>query len=52
MLAASCQAVDELGDWDGQSPPTAKHQRGKVITPKIKDVIGKVYTVVNNVLKN
>ncbi|XP_065905312.1 dihydropyrimidine dehydrogenase [NADP(+)]-like [Dysidea avara] len=35
------KAVDELGDWDGQSPPTPKHQIGKVITPKIKDVIGK-----------
>lgn len=36
------QAVDELSDWDGQSPPTPKHQRGKVIPPKIKDVVGKV----------
>lgn len=36
------QAVDELIDWDGQSPPTPKHQRGKVIPPKIKDVVGKV----------
>ena len=36
------QAVKELGDWDGQCPPTAKHQKGKVITPKIKEVIGKV----------
>ena len=36
------QAVDELAEWDGQSPPTPKHQKGKLITPKIKDVIGKV----------
>ena len=36
------QGVTELSAWDGQSPPTAKHQRGKIITPKMKDVIGKV----------
>lgn len=36
------QGVSELSSWDGQSPPTAKHQRGKVITPKLKEVIGKV----------
>lgn len=36
------QAIDELAEWDGQCPPTAKHQRGKVITPKLKAVIGKV----------
>jgi dihydropyrimidine dehydrogenase (NADP+) len=35
------QAVKELGDWDGQCPPTAKHQKGKIITPKIKEVVGK-----------
>lgn len=35
------QAIDELAEWDGQCPPTAKHQRGKVITPKLKAVIGK-----------
>ena len=38
----SSQAVKELGQWNGQCPPTAKHQKGKVITPKIKDVIGNV----------
>ena len=36
------QGVTELSAWDGQSPPTAKHQRGKLITPKMKEVIGKV----------
>ena len=36
------QAVKELGDWNGQCPPTAKHQKGKIITPRIKEVIGKV----------
>lgn len=35
------QSVGELSDWDGQCPPTAKHQKGKVITPKIKEIIGK-----------
>ena len=35
------QAVDELSSWDGQCPPTAKHQKGKIITPKLKQVIGK-----------
>ena len=35
------QAVDELSSWDGQCPPTAKHQKGKIITPKLSQVIGK-----------
>jgi len=35
------QGVKELTEWDGQCPPTAKHQRGKIITPKLKEVIGK-----------
>lgn len=35
------KAVDELSSWDGQCPPTAKHQKGKVVTPKLKEVIGK-----------
>lgn len=34
--------ISELSAWDGQSPPTAKHQRGKVITKKMKEVIGEV----------
>lgn len=38
------QTVSELQDWDGQCPPTPKHQKGKVITPKIKDIVGKVRT--------
>ena len=37
------QAIEELGTWDGQSPPTPKHQKGKIISPKIKDVVGKVW---------
>ena len=36
------QAVKELASWSGQSPPTTKHQKGKVITPKIKEIIGRV----------
>ena len=39
------QAVDEVGAWDGQCPPTAKHQKGKIITPKLKQVIGKVLVI-------
>ena len=35
------QAVDELSSWDGQCPPTAKHQKGKPLTPQLKQVIGK-----------
>ena len=34
-------SLDELSSWDGQSPPTVKHQRGKEV-PKIKDIVGKV----------
>ena len=45
MHVISVQAVSELGDWNGQCPPTAKHQKGKIITPKIKDIIGKVHNI-------
>lgn len=31
----------ELKDWDGQSPPTEKHQKGKPI-PRVEDLVGKV----------
>ena len=40
------QGVAELAGWEGQSPPTPKHQRGKVITPKMSEIIGKVRGVV------
>ena len=30
----------DLADWDGQSPRTPKHQKGKVV-PKIADLVGK-----------
>ena len=36
------QGISELSQWTGQSPPTIKHQKGKVITPKIKEVLGQV----------
>ncbi|XP_071954424.1 dihydropyrimidine dehydrogenase [NADP(+)]-like [Antedon mediterranea] len=34
------ESIDELHDWNGQSPPTIRHQKGKQIT-KISDIIGK-----------
>ncbi len=36
------QSLGELSEWEGQSPPTPKHQKGKVVSPKLKEVIGKV----------
>lgn len=33
------QSFDSFKDWDGQAPPTPKHQKGKVI--QINDIIGK-----------
>lgn len=37
----------ELKDWDGQSPPTEKHQKGKPV-PKLDDLVGKVALVATN----
>lgn len=37
----------ELKDWDGQSPPTQKHQKGKPV-PRIGDLVGKVPLVATN----
>ncbi|XP_030061165.1 dihydropyrimidine dehydrogenase [NADP(+)] isoform X2 [Microcaecilia unicolor] len=34
------QSIEELQDWDGQSPPTMRHQMGKLV-PKIANIIGK-----------
>ena len=34
-------SVEELSNWDGQSPPTVRHQLGKPVV-KMQDVIGKV----------
>ncbi|KAA8587551.1 hypothetical protein FQN60_016413 [Etheostoma spectabile] len=30
----------ELKDWDGQSPPTERHQKGKPV-PRLEDIVGK-----------
>ena len=35
------RSVEELQNWDGQSPPTAPHQLGKPVL-KVKDIIGEV----------
>uniref|UniRef100_A0AAY4C2I0 Dihydropyrimidine dehydrogenase [NADP(+)] n=1 Tax=Denticeps clupeoides TaxID=299321 RepID=A0AAY4C2I0_9TELE len=34
------KSIEELSDWDGQSPPTTRHQRGKPI-PRLQDLVGK-----------
>lgn len=31
----------ELKEWDGQSPPTERHQKGKPV-PRLGDLVGKV----------
>lgn len=38
------QSIGELQDWDGQSPSTIRHQKGKPV-PKIVDLMGKVCDV-------
>ena len=35
------QSVHELSDWNGQSPPTPKHKKGKLV-PRIAELVGKV----------
>ncbi|XP_031556809.1 dihydropyrimidine dehydrogenase [NADP(+)]-like [Actinia tenebrosa] len=34
------KSVEEFGEWNGQSPPTPRHQLGKPL-PRVADVIGK-----------
>ncbi|KAK6484698.1 dihydropyrimidine dehydrogenase [Huso huso] len=34
------QSLEQLQNWDGQSPPTPRHQQGKPL-PKIADLVGK-----------
>ncbi|KAJ7332492.1 hypothetical protein JRQ81_014672 [Phrynocephalus forsythii] len=34
------QSIEELQEWDGQSPPTIRHQKGKPV-PRISELIGK-----------
>ena len=35
------ESCKEFDDWDGQSAPTERHQRGKPV-PKVKELVGKV----------
>ncbi|KAF5907701.1 dihydropyrimidine dehydrogenase [NADP(+)], partial [Clarias magur] len=34
------KSIDELCDWDGQSPPTVRHQKGKPV-PTLQELLGK-----------
>lgn len=34
------KSVEELRDWDGQSPPTLRHQKGKPV-PRVQELVGK-----------
>lgn len=34
------QSLEDMSNWDGQSPPTPKHQKGKPV-PKLSNLIGK-----------
>ncbi|KAJ3595528.1 hypothetical protein NHX12_004831 [Muraenolepis orangiensis] len=34
------KSLEGLGEWDGQSPPTQKHQKGKPI-PRLGELVGK-----------
>lgn len=42
------KGVEDLRDWDGQSPPTRVHQKGKPVYP-IKDSNNKVSIVPRDV---
>lgn len=35
------KSIEELQDWDGQSPATVRHQKGKPV-PSIAELAGKV----------
>ncbi len=39
--AVYLSACEEYKDWNGQSQPTLKHQKGKPVV--VEEVIGKVY---------
>ncbi|MEQ2175590.1 hypothetical protein GOODEAATRI_019404, partial [Goodea atripinnis] len=41
----------ELKDWDGQSPPTEKHQKGKPVV-KLVDLVGKVGDILTCMTQN
>ncbi|XP_023660318.2 dihydropyrimidine dehydrogenase [NADP(+)] [Paramormyrops kingsleyae] len=34
------KSTEELSGWDGQSPPTFRHQKGKMV-PKVNELLGK-----------
>lgn len=34
------KSIETFKDWNGQAPPTPKHQKGKIL--QVKDIIGKV----------
>lgn len=34
------RSIEAFKDWNGQAPPTPKHQKGKVL--QVNDIIGKV----------
>ncbi|KAF4088120.1 hypothetical protein AMELA_G00079370 [Ameiurus melas] len=34
------KSIEELWDWDGQSPPTVRHQKGKPV-PTLQELLGK-----------
>ncbi|KAG9276514.1 dihydropyrimidine dehydrogenase a, tandem duplicate 1 [Astyanax mexicanus] len=34
------KSIEELQDWDGQSPPTVPHQKGKPV-PRLEELVGK-----------
>lgn len=38
------KSIPEMNDWDGQSPPTPQHQKGKEIM-NIEDVVNQVRRV-------
>lgn len=35
------RSIESLKEWDGQSPPTIRHQKGKPV-PEVPDVVDKV----------
>ncbi|GAA6087074.1 dihydropyrimidine dehydrogenase a, tandem duplicate 1 isoform X1 [Tachysurus ichikawai] len=36
------KSIEELRDWDGQSPPTVRHQKGKPV-PAMQELLGKAF---------
>lgn len=42
-------SIEELQDWDGQSPATVSHQKGKPV-PRIAELMGKVCAHLSNVI--